>query len=150
MVRLIVAWLVMAALPLQGLAAASMLFCHQAAHSTVLEGQGAHDHGAHGDRSGAHQADGHDHASHNHGQVADAGSGSGSDSEVAHASQGAAEGSAVDGHACPICASCCNLVALPEPLSLSLAADSPAAQPLHEPARVITRDSPAPDKPPRA
>lgn len=156
-VRLIVTWLVMAALPLQGLAAASMLFCDQANHSTISERQAAHDHGSHGHGHG-HQASssasgqqdaGHDHASHDHGGQGGLGD-AGPDMQGKHSAQSADKGSTVDDHACPICASCCNLVALSEPLSLGSAADLPTAQPLHEPARVITRDSPTPDKPPRA
>jgi hypothetical protein len=131
--RLAIAWLVMAALPLQGIAAASMLFCEQAGHATVS------------------QSSAHDHASHGHGD---------DDSAKAEhsAKQGAQQtddsqgisGLADDGHACPICASCCNLVALTEAPILSFAADSPKAQPLQGPARVSTRHAPTPDKPPRA
>lgn len=124
--RLVIAWLVMAALPLQGMAAASMLFCEQAAHATS-------------------QPSGHDHASHGHGDDGSAKQGA----QQTDDSQGKSI-SADDGHACPICASCCNLVALPEAPILSFAGDSPKAQPLQGPARVFTRHAPAPDKPPRA
>jgi hypothetical protein len=131
--RLVIACLVMAALPLQGIAAASMLFCEQAAHATVS------------------QPSGHDHASHGHGD-------DGSAKAEQFAKQGvqqtdssqAKSGLADDGHACPICASCCNLVALTEAPILSFAGDSPTAEPLQGPARVFTRHAPAPDKPPRA
>lgn len=132
--RLVIAWLVMAALPLQGIAAASMLFCEQAAHSTVS------------------QPSGHDHASHSHGGddgSAKAEQSAKQDVQQADASQGKA-GLVDDGHACPICASCCNLVALSETAALSFGGDSPLAQPLQGPSRVISRDAPTPDKPPRA
>jgi hypothetical protein len=132
--RLVIAWLVMAALPLQGIAAASMLFCAQAAHATVS------------------QPTGHDHASHRHGGddgSAKAEQSATQDGQQADASQGKS-GLVHDGHACPICASCCNLVALSETSLLSLAGDSPVAQPLQGPSRVISRDAPTPDKPPRA
>ena len=127
--RLVIAWLVMAALPLQGMAAASMLFCGQAAHTTVAA-HGAHDHATHALGGSAHAHHGHVDA---HASPADAG-----------------EATADDGHACPICASCSNLVALSEPPSLSLAAHVPASQPSHGASRVLTREASTPDKPPRA
>lgn len=124
--RLVVAWLVMAALPMQGIAAASMLFCDQAAHST------------------AQQQASHDHASHDHGHDQD---------HAAHGHDGddGAQASPLgDDHACPICASCCNLLALSDAPTLSLDSARPAPPPLQGPARVATREAPAPDKPPRA
>lgn len=132
--RLVVAWLVMAALPLQGLAAASMLFCEQAAHATVA------------------QPSGHDHASHGHGHdegTAQAEPPAKHGAQPADDAQGNA-GAADDGHACPICASCCNLVALSETPILSLALDAVEFQPVQGPVRVLTRHAPTPDKPPRA
>lgn len=143
--RLVIAWLVMAALPLQGIAAASMLFCDQAARSTVAQAASGHDHEAHG-----HGADG-GHASHAHdGDVSfKAEQWAKLSGAQADSAQGGA-GLVDDGHACPICASCCNLVALSETPTLSLAGDSPEAQPFQGPTRVFTRHSPTPDKPPRA
>ena len=141
--RLIVAWLVMAALPMQGIAAASMLFCDQATHSTAAEkALGGHDHAAHG--HGDHDAassHGDHHASADQGsniEVAQAGHDGGKTSPVA------------DDHACPICASCCNLVALSETPTLGLDSARPAPPPLQGPSRVSTREAPTPDKPPRA
>jgi hypothetical protein len=121
--RLIVACLVMAALPVQGIAAASMLFCGKAAHSTAQEA--AHDHAGHAS-----------HASHG-------------DEQATHAHEGQGGGIGGD-HACPICASCCNLVAVFEASPLGLDPARPAAPPLQGPARVLTREASAPDKPPRA
>ena len=49
-IRLLLAWLVMAAIPLQGFAAASMLFCGAAAGqgtAVVAMADGPHDHAAH-------------------------------------------------------------------------------------------------------
>ena len=140
--RLVIAWLVMAALPLQGIAAASMLFCDQAAHSTTSQPSG-HDHAAHG------HGEAHDHASH-----ARAGDdGAQPDSKLSQA-QGdttkTGSGMVDDGHACPICASCCNLVALSETPTLSLDGAAPMSPPLQDAARVFTRHAPTPDKPPRA
>lgn len=138
-VRLVIAWLVMAALPLQGFAAASMLFCEQATHSTA-GAQVPHDHPAHEHAAGAQAA--HDRASHAHdvaGKLIQQDDG-------AQADHAQAKG----GHACPICASCCNLVALFETPILTSGDASPMAPPLQGPSRVVTRDAPAPDKPPRA
>lgn len=150
-VRLIVAWLVMAALPLQGIAAASMLFCDQAAHSTTQQ-QPAHDHASHGHDHASHAHGGHDDAAaaeHGHEAVADQG---GDWVHVAQAGHdaGAKASSVGDDHSCPICASCCNLVALSELPTLSLDSTPPMAPPLQGPSRVTTREAPAPDKPPRA
>lgn len=131
--RLVIAWLVMAALPLQGLAAASMLFCGQAPQAAVSH-EAAHDHAGHG----------HDGASHQHGGMA------GADGGHHHGDVGAVDtASADDGHSCPICAAC-NLVALSESPAPLLAGDAPAGLPSQGPSRVITREAPAPDKPPRA
>ena len=57
LLRLLVVWLVMAVLPLQGIAAGSMLFCGQAAHPAASQ-QAGHDHASH------------DHAHAGHGQTA--------------------------------------------------------------------------------
>jgi hypothetical protein len=123
-VRLFVAWLLLAALPLQGLAGASMLLCGpapaQAATAT------AHDHASHD-----HEAMGHE------GQTV-------AGAQEDHASNGA------EGHACPICAACCNLVALPQAPSFQPEAGRLLTPPLPGPARVLTRAAPAPEKPPRA
>ena len=143
--RLVLAWLVMAALPPHGIAAASMLFCEKAAHSTVAQPAGGHDHAAHG-----HGANG-DHASHSH--DGDAPAKTEQPSKLggydADGPQGGA-GLVDDGHACPVCASCCNLVALSETPTLVLSGDSPESHPVRGPARMLTRHAPTPDKPPRA
>ncbi len=137
-IRLVLAWLLMAALPLPGIAAASMLFCGpSAAHSTATQPAqpSSHDHAAHAhDGSSATKAE----------QSAKLG--------IQQQADGSQDGAAMadEGRACPICASCCNLVALSEAPILSLAGDSPEAQPLQGPARVYTRHAPTPDKPPRA
>ena len=127
--RLVIAWLVMAALPLQGMAAASMLFCGQAAHTTMAA-QGPDEHAS-------HTLGGSDHAHNGH-----------VDAQASPA--GAGEATADDGHACPICASCSNLVALSETPSLGLPAEIPASRPSHGASRVLTREASTPDKPPRA
>ncbi len=125
-IRTVLAWLLLLAIPLQGIAAASMLYCGPAARAAVQVQQSVaaeHHHG---------QADNHaDHAGH-HG--------------------GAAEDGALPdaGHKCGLCAACCHSVALTEtPFAVAL---SPAPQlTWDEPfVPVHSRPSPVPDKPPRA
>lgn len=137
--RLIVAWLLMAALPMQGFAAATMQFCDQAAHSTAQQ-RPSHDHASP------------DHAAHGHGShhaVADQ-AGAGVDLDQGGHDGPATASAPSDGHACPICASCCNLVALSDAPSLRLDEARPLPPPLQGPTRVTSREAPAPDKPPRA
>ena len=124
--RLLVAWLIMAALPLQGLAAASMLYCDQtaAAVATTLgayEAHAEHDH---------HQPSAHGHDGHaaDHADAAD------------HANAD---------HKCPICA-LCQVVAIPEYPPLLAWADPPSADLPQPRVPALTRAPPRPDKPPRA
>lgn len=137
--RLFLAWLIVAAIPLQGVAAASMLFCGpgpQHASAQVAATQ-------HGKLLGAVDAkSAHDHAEHGH------------DAEV----QFKAKNSGEDGskklpditHKCGICASCCHSVAIAEFPQLVAFAPVPQAE-LDEPIVLIhARPSPVPDKPPRA
>lgn len=125
--RLLFAWLLLAAIPLQGLAAASMLFC----------GMGP-DHGAqHQAQPVSVAADGHEHASHQH-------------LEVVTADQDKQLQLPDSSHKCGVCASCCNGVALTAtPLLVAIAPLPPAhaAEPF-----VLLHPWPStvPDKPPRA
>lgn len=123
--RLLVAWLVLAALPLQGMAAASMLFCDQvtaaAAHAAVHEEHADHEHGHH--QASAHEghaADPEDTGASGHG-----------------------------GHKCPICA-LCQLAAIPETTPVLPWADSRSADLPQPRVPALTRAPPRPDKPPRA
>lgn len=143
LLRLVIAWLLMAALPLQGMAAASMLFCDQAAHATA--GEAAHERAGHQHARAAASSDGHDHhAVSGHHEHSDAVATAGNHVDSAKA------GKAAGDHACPICASCCNVVAISETPMLNLEAARPAPPALQGPVRVLTRDAPAPEKPPRA
>ena len=132
--RLVITWIVMAVLPLQGFAAASMLMCGQGAASmaAVHEQHAGHDQ-HHG--SGVPDADSHGHAHAAHGLV--------QDKAQSHAQ-------ADSSHACDICASCCHTVALSEAPSLLPSADVPSADLPQPQLRLPTRVSPRPDKPPRA
>ena len=83
--RLFLAWLLLAAIPLQGMAAASMLFCGSQAHEAAAAAHGhdsAHDHG--------------DVASHVHGDAHDG-------ATVGHTDV-----------TCSVCASCCSGAAISE------------------------------------
>ena len=138
--RLLLAWLVMAALPLQGLAAASMLFCgvdRAVVAQASDDGYVAHEH------RGSSQASSHDHGAHGHGSQDHAKSDPGS-------GKPATGDQDKQGHACPICASCCQVVALggfePFPQTSALPSSEPSAPVV----RVATRTATVPDKPPRA
>lgn len=140
--RLLLAWLVMAALPLQGFAAATMLFCGMEQAATGSRGV-AHDHAKHSHSGTAVSASAHDHAAHapastDHAQ-ADSGSGG-----------GATAGQDKQGHACPVCASCCHVVAVGGFAQVPQTAQAVSAKPSSPIVRVVTRTSSLPDKPPRA
>lgn len=134
-VRILVVWLILAALPLQGLAAASMLFCGMDTHhptsqefgSTArapasFEAVGEHDHS-------------HDHAGAKQATTSDDTSGA----ALPDAS-----------HKCGVCASCCYSVAIADFPTITAFALAPQAD-LAEPFVLIrVRPSPVPDKPPRA
>ncbi len=134
--RLFLAWLIVAAIPLQGLAASSMLFCgmgQQHALAQVVAAQ------ADMDERGNTARAGHDHSKHSHVSVAQA-------KETDNAGKklpGAA-------HKCAVCASCCNVVAIIELPQVVASAPVPQAE-LAEPFVLIhARPSQVPDKPPRA
>lgn len=139
--RLILAWLVLAALPLQGWAAASMLFCgpaqraavHAKAQAAKAAPAGDHAmHAGHHDMQGAH---GQHHA--------DAGT---ADAEAGGPAQPVTDST----HTCGVCAACCHAVALAQTMQWAGASDAPGAH-LAEPlVTVLARPSPVPDKPPRA
>ncbi len=122
LLRLVIACLVMAALPLQGIAAASMLFCGSQAAARVAEAASHHGHHTSMDA-----------AVHDHAPAAD-------DAHSADAQE----------HSCPICAACSQAQAVGEFDSLPLAAPAPSAEPSQPPVRVSSRALTLPDKPPRA
>lgn len=128
LLRLFVAWLVVAALPLQGLAAASMLYCGQAAAAVaaVHEEHAGHGHHPQASAHGGHAAD--------HADAADHGDPDHKDSKD---------------HKCPICA-LCQVAAIPESPPVLAWADSPSADLPQPGVPALTRAPPHPDKPPRA
>jgi hypothetical protein len=142
--RILIACLLMAALPLQGLAAVTMMLCGA---TVAAAGAAEHHHPGAGSahRAGAahgvpadavHDASGHaghgGHAGHAHGADADA----------------AASSDA--GHECGICGAGCHSVAIASsadpvpPALLPMAPRAAAAPPMH------TRTTPVPERPPRA
>ena len=159
--RLFLAWLVLAALPLQGFAAATMLFCGMEQAARVSQGGGsdghqerrhagsrpasavnAHAHAAHAHESHGHAAQGHlTKQAANADPAADA---------TATAGQGQQDGQGQQAHSCPVCASCCHLVAVSGFEAFPQVAAPPGARPGHPALRVSTRTATVPDKPPRA
>lgn len=139
-IRLLLAWLVMAALPLQGFAAATMLFCatgHLTSVSAPPSASASHSHGS------KPAVVAHDHAAHGHATVDQATSVTGFDGG-AHANQ---ENQA---HSCSICASCCHVIAIASLQPDVRTAAPPGAVPPAPLVRVAMRTSSVPDKPPRA
>ena len=139
-IRLLLAWLVMAALPLQGFAATSMLFCGLESASISQSASGGH--AGHGQSAAAPDTV-HVHAEHGHGAQghpkADPGSG-----KAAQADQDK------QGEGCPVCASCCHVVALGAFEALPLTSALVAVESSASAVRVFTRAAAVPDKPPRA
>lgn len=135
--RLFLAWLIVAAIPLQGLAASSMLFCGKGQHHAPAQVAAAQADLA---SSGSVASAGHDHSKHSHA------------GEVQAKKTADKAGKQLPGaeHKCAVCASCCNVVAITEFPQLVAFAPAPQAE-LAEPFVLIhARPSQVPDKPPRA
>ena len=128
-IRLLFAWLVLAAIPLQGFAAASMLYCglgsgHKAQVHSQLPMSDHHDH-----------ADG----AHSHPKVGKVEKSAGDEVQLPDAS-----------HKCGVCASCGHSAAMtetPRSLAVTLMPHARAAAPA---VAIHPRPSSVPDKPPRA
>jgi hypothetical protein len=134
--RLILAWLMMAALPLQGWAAASMLYCGPAQRAAVqAQAQVPAAGSDHGMQAAHHGTDAGSPAHHH------------ADTTAADDSDAAGDGA---DHTCGVCAACCHGVALAQTPHWAAMPPAPGAD-LAEPlAAVLARASPVPDKPPRA
>lgn len=140
--RLVLVWLLMAAAPLQGWAAASMLLCGGAAQRAGVH---APAHGAQGsahDGGTPHVHAGQGAAMHDHGEhqdTAQAGNPGDADPPSAQAS-----------HTCGVCAACCHSVALADTPRWAAVSQAPSAG-LAAPLVLIRPRPPAVlDKPPRA
>lgn len=136
--RLIVTWLLLAALPLQGWAAATMLWCGPAQQPAALAAAHTFAHTAGHQHDDGHATQG-AHGQH-HVDAADVGS----------ADDGAAPTLADDSHTCGVCAACCNGVALAQTPGWPSSAIVPRAEIAEPLVAVLARPSPVPDKPPRA
>lgn len=138
--RTIVAWLVMATLPLQGLAAASMLFCGMAAHDAHPQLATDLSHASHASTVHVATTVEHDHSLHGHAQAQPAAKhGNSSGTKLPDAS-----------HKCGVCASCCHGVAIAEHPQRVAFAPAPQADLIEPLVLIQARPSPVPDKPPRA
>ena len=128
----------MAALPLQGFAAASMLFCGMGAqHQSASTAVAPHDHAAMLGQATV----GHVHAKA-------IGAAHGALPQTQHATQHDTHHATQ--HKCSICAACCSgvaLIGLQQSMAVATAAQSELAEPL---VLIHTRPAPVPDKPPRA
>ena len=129
--RIFLAWLIMAAIPLQGIAASTMLFCAMESHHPHETQAKVAPHWQ------AHSATaGHDHAKHGHQKASDESASSSSMSDA--------------NHACGVCGACCHSTAIAE-IPRWTAPQPPEQAREAEPFVLI--DSPpsqVPDKPPRA
>ncbi len=135
----------MAAIPLQGFAAGTMLFCKGMGAATVQAV--SHEHAIAQDAM--HSQAAHDHAKHDH-----AAPGHGGDAKLAKAGDAAKSmaDSTQDGsnHTCGVCASCCHVVAISQfspPLQFTPLPPAQSAEPF---VQIHARATPVPDKPPRA
>ena len=127
--RFVLAWLIMLALPLQGLAAATMVFCAGEHHGTTAALQGAQ------------EPSSHDHSSHQHPAV---------DSHQANADEARSSQVLPDSnHKCGVCASCCHSVAVTQGRASSglVALERPHLTEFF--LRIDTASAEVPDKPPR-
>ncbi|MDP3762270.1 MAG: hypothetical protein Q8R01_17330 [Ramlibacter sp.] len=137
--RLLLAWLLLAALPLQGWAAATMLFCGPAQRAAVVAKAPPHGEAvSHHDMHAAHHDMQAVHAQH-HMDTGHAGS-------AGDGAQPVADGS----HTCGVCAACCHGVALAQTQQWPAASPAPRADLIEPLVAVVARPSPVPDKPPRA
>ena len=126
--RLLFTWLLIAAVPMQAFAAASMLFCGMGAqHQHSAQTSKPHDHAAMQSHSGD--------ADHGYFQAADPNP----------------DATTPDvGHTCGICAACCSgaaLVGVGYMAAMAPAHQTASAEPF---VLIYTRPSPVPEKPPRA
>ncbi|TWO70045.1 hypothetical protein FN976_17040 [Caenimonas sedimenti] len=132
----------MAALPLQGMAAASMLFCGSQAAARVA--QTASHQGHHASMNKA----GHDHAAHGH--AAPQVEAAQVEAAQADGAAPAADNGSQQSHSCPICASCSQAQAVGGFSSLPPALPASSAEPSQPAVRVSSQTPTLPDKPPRA
>ncbi len=134
--RILIAWLLLAALPLQGFAAATTLLCGPAHHGAMTSAAAGPGDG----HPAAIDGDGHP---HDHASMASA-----------HAAQADAETAAPasngSGHSCNLCSGACHglgIASQPAQVALAVAPHVPLTEAFQ---RLASRPAPLPDKPPRA
>lgn len=150
--RIALFWLIALAIPAQGVAAVSMLFCGPTHHRLAPAAHPASSHsheqpGAHDDHAvmGDHAAGAHNHGSTDHGQPADVPTGDAADQRVF-----AGDLDQLTMHKCGACASCCAVSVLPSAVVTFEAADTEAvhsALPTFADATFLTGGL---DRPPRS
>jgi hypothetical protein len=139
-VRTLVLCLLALALPLQGLAAATMLHCGPSHHARIVSASAAHDHAAHG-HGAARGAHSHDDRAADGSAAVDAANPQTpnylGDSSLAKAK-------------CSACASCCSAVALPASIAEIPVVQQHASRfpPLSAQVEPVVTDSP--ERPPRS
>ena len=138
-IRLLFVWLLLAALPIQGFAAASMLYCameRTAISQTVVDGKIGQE------RRDAAPAAAHEMAaSMGSPDLSTAGPDS---SAMAQDDQG------MQGHGCSVCAFSCQAVFIVDVDLVLPTSPPPSVEPTFDVARAATRATTVPDKPPRA
>lgn len=136
-------WLLLLALPLQGLAAASMLHCGsgQGSAAESRTAPGPQHHSRHGDQAAAAPQDpSHQHAGHHHAV-------DGAVNEAGHPADAGAMPDA--GHKCSVCATCCHSAAVSDTARIPANAAAPQAVRVEPLVAVQSRPGSVPDKPPR-
>lgn len=167
LLRVFLAWILLAALPLQGYAAAAMLYCGPGgAHQSVAQRSMTHEplevHGA----KGSHESNGHADARHHEHPAAQHAAGhahvsQGPDvshaSHVSHLSQAGGESAHLSpdtlaglDHPCSVCAACSHSVALAQTPHVVAGPAVPHPSGAEAFGTFPTRPAPVPDKPPRA
>ena len=141
--RLILSWLIFLALPLQGLAAASMQWCGPVLGELAQHALAGHavGHGA-GHDAGGHPADLSAHV------PADHGDGDGGASPIGFSDPGASGASGH--HGCTVCAFCVHGLAAGDGGGARLAGPVPEVLPGWTQVPLASPSLPVPDKPPRA
>ena len=136
-VRCLLVWLIVAVIPLQGLAAVSMLLCETGVRHAPAQVAAAH----HEQLSSAGIASGpYDPSQHSHADGV----------QVKKAGENTGNKLPDSAHKCGVCASCCHSVAITEFPSLLAFAPLPQAEWAEPFVLIQPRPSSVPDKPPRA
>ena len=152
LLRIVLTWLLVLAVPAQGFAAASMPNCGAGHHGAVAGStQTEHGHGSrpYGDAAASHAVSGHDEAVAVHAGAddTDAAVAPGDPQAVSAAAHGLHEGKT---GSCSACASCCTAAVLPSAASTFEAAPAPEVFPLPAPPGVAAFLTDGPERPPRA